>query len=93
MITSITSCEKTTICVASNYIKICNTIDSVIHYYGSFAPIIYGDCRSIVLSPNNSNTEKTLQHLRDAQIPINRLCRDKYMKPIIMGGNRIDWSL
>ena len=72
MITSITSCEKITVCVASNYIKISNTIDSIIHYYGSYPPILYGDCRSIILAPNNSNTEKTLQRLREASIPINK---------------------
>ncbi|CAD8060500.1 unnamed protein product [Paramecium sonneborni] len=93
MITSIVSCEKTIICVSSNYIKISNTIDSTIHYYGSYPPIIYGDCRSIILAPNNSNTEKTFQNLRDAQIPINKSCRDKYQKPIIIGQNRIDWLI
>ncbi|CAD8058633.1 unnamed protein product [Paramecium sonneborni] len=93
MITSITSCEKTIICVSSNYIKNSNTIDSIIHYYGSYPPIIYGDCRSIILASNNSNTEKTLQNLKDAQIPFNKSCRDKYQKPFIIGQNRIDWVI
>ncbi|CAD8057637.1 unnamed protein product [Paramecium sonneborni] len=93
MITSISSCEKITVCVASNYIKISNTIDSTIHYYGSYSPILYGDCRSIILAPNNSNTEKTLQRLREASIPINKYCRDKYQKPLIIGQSKIDWSI
>jgi len=42
-------------------LRIGNTIDSVIFYYGSTHPILYGDCRSITFAPNNSNSIKIIE--------------------------------
>lgn len=41
--------------------RIGNSIDSVIYYYGSSHPILYGDCRSITLAPHNANSLKIIE--------------------------------
>lgn len=64
--TTISICDRVTVCLASNFLRISNTIDSTIHYYGSFSPVIYGDSRSITLAPHNGNTQKLLDRLKEA---------------------------
>ncbi len=43
------------ISVSSNFLRIGNTIDSIINYYGSYYPVLYGDNKGITLGPSNVN--------------------------------------
>lgn len=65
LITTISFCEKVNVCLATNFLRISNTIDSTINFYGSFAPVIYGDSRNITLGPHNGNTLRLLDRLRE----------------------------
>lgn len=59
-ITSVSSSEQLTLCVASNFLKISNSIDITVNFFGSYSPILYGDCRNVQLGPHNANTVKLL---------------------------------
>lgn len=50
----IDKCERVSITIASNLLRICNSVDSTIYYYGSSPIIMTGDNRSIQIGPNNS---------------------------------------
>ena len=54
-VTTIDKCEKTKVTVASNFLRVGNTIDSRINFYGAYPPVLYGDNRSITLGPYNAN--------------------------------------
>lgn len=62
-------CEKVTLCVAANQLRVGSCIDSVVHaYVPSQAPIVYGDTRSLKLAPHNANYPTFLEHLRRASV-------------------------
>lgn len=61
---TIDKCENLTITVASNFLRIGNTIDSTIYYYGSYYPVLYGDNRSVILAPNNANLLDLFERMR-----------------------------
>jgi hypothetical protein len=63
-------CENLTLTVAANYLRVGNTVDSTINYYGSFNPILYGDNRSITIGPYNANYADLIERIKDAEIPI-----------------------
>ena len=66
---SIDKCENVTVCVASNFVRIGNCIDSTIHSYTQLAPpIIYGDTRNLIMAPHNTSYFELLSHLRAADI-------------------------
>lgn len=69
-ICSIEKCENVSISVSSTMLRIGNTVDSVIYYYGSYYPILYGDNRTITLAPNNVNYNEMHERLKNAKIPI-----------------------
>jgi len=53
---TIEKCEKVTVCVAANTLRIGSCVDSIINcYVPSFSPIVYGDTRSLRLSPHNAS--------------------------------------
>jgi len=67
-ICTIDKCENLTLTVASNFIRIGNTIDSTINYYGSFHPVLFGDNRSVVLGPYNANYIGLPERIKEARI-------------------------
>ena len=67
---TIDKCENLTITVAANFLRVGNTIDSTIYYFGSYYPVLFGDNRSIVLAPNNANYMEFLERLKNAKIPV-----------------------
>ena len=46
-------CEKIYFTTAANSLRICNTVDSSIYYYGPSPIILTGDNRSVAIGPNN----------------------------------------
>lgn len=93
-VTTISYCEKVTVCVASNILRIQNTIDSSFYYYGSYAPLLYGDCRSLLLGPHNGNSLKLLDRLRESSIPVCKRNAEYFKKPLQMQGNKnIDYNI
>lgn len=71
---TIEKCENVIVTVASNFLRVGNTIDSKIYYYGSYFPVLYGDNRSITLAPNNANYNEFYERLKNAKIPIIYKC-------------------
>ncbi len=71
-VTTIDKCEKTKVTITSNFLRIGNTIDSTINYYGAYPAVLYGDNRSITLGPYNANCLQLIQRMKDAGIEINR---------------------
>jgi len=67
---TVDKCENLTLSVASNFLRIGNTIDSTINYYGSFNPMLYGDNRSITIGPYNANYAELIDRIKEAEIPI-----------------------
>jgi hypothetical protein len=61
---TIEKCENLNVTLAANFLRIGNTVDSTIYYYGSYNPILYGDNRSIILAPNNANYSEYLERLK-----------------------------
>lgn len=66
----IDKCEKISLTIAANLVRICNTIDSQIYYYGSAPIILTGDNRSLLIGPNNSNSSELKSHMKAANIPM-----------------------
>ncbi len=56
-------CEKLSLTIASNLLRICNTLDSTIYLYSPSPIILTGDNRSLILGPNNSNSKELKAHL------------------------------
>lgn len=66
---SIDKCENVIICVASNFIRIGNSVDCTIHSFTQMAPpIIYGDTRNLTMAPHNVSYLELNNHLRAADI-------------------------
>jgi hypothetical protein len=57
--------------ICSNFLRIGNTVDSSFFYYGSYAPILYGDNKSILLGPNNANYNELYERVKSARIQFN----------------------
>jgi hypothetical protein len=66
----IDKCERISFTVATNLLRVCNTHDSNIYYYGSSPIILTGDNKSIMIGPNNSPSSDMLKHLKSASIPL-----------------------
>ena len=67
---TIEKCENVIVTVTSNFLRVGNTIDSKIYYYGSYFPILYGDNRSIILGPNNANYNELLERMKASKISL-----------------------
>ncbi len=64
-------CEKLSLTIASNLLRICNTLDSTIYSYSPSPIILTGDNRSLILGPNNSNSKELKAHLKAGCLTIN----------------------
>ena len=51
--------------------RVCNTHDSNIYYYGSSPIILTGDNKAISIGPNNSPSPDLPHHFKDANIEMN----------------------
>jgi hypothetical protein len=65
-------CERITLTIATNLLRICNSVDSVIHYYGPSPVILTGDNRSLQIAPNNSLSPTLAEHMKKAGIPLDK---------------------
>lgn len=57
--------------MATNLLRVCNTHDSNIYYYGSSPIILTGDNKAILVGPNNSSSPDLVKHLKSAGITNN----------------------
>jgi hypothetical protein len=67
-ITAVDKCEKVNVTVASNMIRIGNTLDSKFFTFSTYEPILYGDNKSIFMAPNNANYVELFSRIKDAKI-------------------------
>ena len=81
---TIEKCENLTMTVAANLLRVGNTIDSTINYYGSFNPMLYGDNRSITIGPYNANYMELIDRIKEAEIPIIYKNIQSYDHPLVM---------
>jgi len=93
-VTTIDKCEKIKVTIASNFLRIGNTIDSRINYYGAYAPVLYGDNRSITIGPYNSNCIQLVQRMKESKLKLTHEYVSNFMAPVLMnkstdGGYRI----
>ena len=47
-------CEKISFTVATNLLRVCNTHESNVYYYGPSPIVLTGDNKALALGPNNS---------------------------------------
>ena len=83
-VVSIDKCENCTICLATNLLRISNTIDSFIYSYVLQKPILYGDNRGLMLGPNNVFYSDMTQHLKNAKLAFNKTYFNIWTDPIVM---------
>ncbi len=57
--------------MATNLLRVCNTHDSNIYYYGSSPIILTGDNKALLIGPNNSPSPDLPKLLKEANIPVN----------------------
>jgi len=81
---SIEKCENLNIGVASNFIKISNSVDCTAHIYSSSSPVLTGDSRSITIGPHNVGYTELMGHLKRAKIPSNISNINNWSKPTLM---------
>ena len=58
--------------------RICNSVDSTVYYYGSSPIIMTGDNRSIQIGPNNSLSPQLSEHIKKANIPLDNKLLNSY---------------
>ena len=61
-------CEKISLTVTTNLLRVCNTVDSNIYYYGPAPIIMTGENRSVYLGPNNSTSPDLRVHMKAANV-------------------------
>lgn len=83
-ICTVDKCENVTFSIVCNVLRIGNTIDSKIHYYGPVNPIFFGDNRSIFLGPNNVNYSDLIENVKLGGIPILNRHMNNFKSPLIM---------
>ena len=91
---SIDKWEKTQVTVATNFLRIGNSIDCVVYAYsGSNVPVLFGDNRNVVLAPHNAGYSTLGDHLKSAKIPISTSNIKNYSKPVLTSGDKSSYSL
>mmetsp|Transcript_2001 Transcript_2001/g.3546 ORF Transcript_2001/g.3546 Transcript_2001/m.3546 type:complete len:186 (-) Transcript_2001:393-950(-) len=77
-ICTVEKCEKVTVCVATNQLRIGSSVDSTIHSYTpSFPPVVYGDTRNLRFGPHNASYPLLSDHLKRAAIRFEKLVGEK----------------
>lgn len=64
-------CERVSFTVATNLLRVCNTHESNIYFYGPSPIILTGDNKAISIGPNNSVSPDLPRHFKDANIELN----------------------
>lgn len=62
-------CERVSFTAATNLLRVCNTHDSNIYYYGPSPILLTGDNKAISVGPNNSSSPDLQKHIKAANIP------------------------
>ncbi len=83
-ITSIDKCENCSICVATNLIKISNTLDSNIYSYTNTQPILFGDNRGVIMGPHNVFYNELPNYLKISKINIDSSYINNFSASILM---------
>lgn len=83
-IVTIDKCENISISLTANVLRIGNTIDSKVYFYGPLNPIFFGDNRSITLAPNNVNYLEFLENLKKGGIQLAQRHLNNFKTPIIL---------
>ena len=71
-------CEKIYFTTATNSLRICNTVDSSIYYYGPSPIILTGDNRSVAIGPNNCPAKELRSHIKSAGIELKEKLYNKF---------------
>ena len=91
-VVSIDKCENCNICLATNLLRISNSIDTNIFSYILQNPILYGDNRGIMLGPNNIFYSELSLHLKNAKLPLIKNNFSIWKDPVIMNSSQDDRS-
>jgi TBCC domain-containing protein 1 len=83
-ISSIDKCENCQISVATNFLRVSNSIDTTIYSYVTQEPILFGDNRGLILAPHNVGYNDFMQFLKFAKIHLSSVYINNWGKPIIM---------
>ncbi|CAG9315349.1 unnamed protein product [Blepharisma stoltei] len=84
-------CELCTIALASNMLRVGNSVDCTVYTYSPFPPVLYGDNRGITLGPFNVYYPEVIRMLEAAEIPnssINPKCIHNWSAPIEMNSEQ-----
>ena len=81
---TVDKCENIALTVASNVLRISNTIDSKIFFYGPLPPIMFGDNRGITLAPHNANFLELFELLKKSEITLNSRCASNFKLPWVV---------
>lgn len=71
-ITSIDKCDNSNICIATNYLRISNSIESNFYIYSNHKPILFGDNRGISFGPHNVHYNTFDQVIKSSKLIINQ---------------------
>lgn len=63
-------CERVSFTVATNLLRVCNTHDSNIYYYGPSPILLTGDNKAISVGPNNSSSPELQKYIKAANIAV-----------------------
>lgn len=83
-ITSIDKCDNCNICIATNYLRISNSIDTNVYSYSVNEPILFGDNRGVILAPHNVYFDDLLTNLKNSKISFNSQHCSNFMNPMNM---------
>jgi len=76
--------ENISLSVVANVLRIGNTIDSKIYFYGPVSPILFGDNRSIFLGPNNVNYVEFFDTLKKSGMHLSSKHTNNFKNPLVM---------
>ncbi len=94
MSVTIDKCEKTQISLASNFIRIGNSIDCTVSVYsGNNVPFLYGDNKNIILGPHNVGYTTLNDHLKKAEIPVHTSFVKNFSKPTLANGEKSTFAI
>lgn len=92
-ICSMEKCERVSLSVAAETIRIGNSIDCKLNIYSITQPILYGDNRAIQLGPHNVAYEELMAHIKKAKITINTGNLLNWTNPALMKTEKDSFAL
>jgi len=86
--------EKTQVSVASNFVRIGNSIDWTVYCYsGNNVPIMFGDNKNITMGPHNVGYSNIMDHFKEAQVPVHTSNVKNFSKPVLANGDKSTYSV